>query len=346
MEYNIGLGAWNSVFAVPSELVDKHLKLAGAAQLKVILWVLRNAGNGFTVGDVAAALRMQEADVRDCMQYWVQTGLLMINENTISPAPAVPDITVPDDAFEEPSAPVPVEEVPSAPSETAVQPPAEKKRPLSRPEKPDLKYLSERIAQDDSIACMMQSADEIFGRITSNSDKATLLLIHEYDGLPVEVIIMLLQYAFSIGKCNMRYIEKMAVTWAEEEITTLEAAENKIKSLTGGRKAAKLVQRIIGADEHSPTEKETEYAALWLDVWKFSPDMIRAAYEVCVDTKGKYIPKYTSSILERWYNSGITTTEQVRQEKQSRRRTKKTEGYEATYDIEEYESTSVTDGEW
>ena len=42
MEYQLNLGAWNSVFVVPSILVDQHIKLAGAVQLKVILWVLRH----------------------------------------------------------------------------------------------------------------------------------------------------------------------------------------------------------------------------------------------------------------------------------------------------------------
>ena len=37
MEYKLNLGSWNSVFAVPSDIVDKHLKLAGAVQLKVLL---------------------------------------------------------------------------------------------------------------------------------------------------------------------------------------------------------------------------------------------------------------------------------------------------------------------
>ena len=43
MSYSINLGSWQSIFAVPSDVVDKHLKLAGGAQLKVLLWVLRHA---------------------------------------------------------------------------------------------------------------------------------------------------------------------------------------------------------------------------------------------------------------------------------------------------------------
>ena len=41
---------------------------------------------------------------------------------------------------------------------------------------------------------------------------------------------MLLQYASSIGKGNMRYIEKTGIRWSDEGIDSLELAERKIRS--------------------------------------------------------------------------------------------------------------------
>lgn len=35
MKFSINLGMWNSVFAVPTQVVDQHLKLAGGVHLKV-----------------------------------------------------------------------------------------------------------------------------------------------------------------------------------------------------------------------------------------------------------------------------------------------------------------------
>ncbi len=335
MEYTINLGAWKSVFAVPSEIVDKHIKLAGAAQLKVILWVLRHAGEGFSAEDMARSLSMHEADVRDSLQYWVQTGVIALHDNEIYPAEP-PVIAAEDTEDKTVSAPdpqpvsennIPLKEVPAA-----------KSRPMTRPEKPDHKYTAERINSDPDISFLMQSADEIFGRMIGMNDKSTLLFIHEYDGLPVEVIIMLLQYAFSAGKGNMRYIEKMAINWADEEINTIQAAEKKIKALTNSRTAAIRVQRILGLDEHSPTEKELELAELWINKWMYSDEMIRQAYEICVDQKGKYIPKYIGSIIENWHSAGITEVSQI---KQYQNKKKKKSGFEAAYNIDEYESTSV-----
>lgn len=344
MDYQLELGAWNSVFAVPSAIVDRHLKLAGGAQLKVILWLLRHAGETVTADDLGKALNMHPADVRDSMTYWIEAGLIRAQDGLLAPQADIPEIKTEEAAKADTAlksaetASVEDDNVATEQETASVTKPS---RALSRPEKPDSIYLARRMEEDAGIAYLMQTADEIFGRLTSVNDKATLLMIHETDGLPVEVIIMLMQYAAGIGKCNIRYIEKTAISWADEEINTLELAEKKIQNLTSGRSAAVIVQKLFGLDEHSPTEKETAYADRWMNQWKFSTDMLRRAYEICVDAKNKYIPKYVDSVLSRWNSAGIKTPEQI--EIDSSRKKAPKMSYEPTYDISEYESMSVID---
>ena len=357
MEYKLNLGAWNSVFAVPCDIVDKHIKLAGAAQLKVILWILRHAGEAFTTEDISASLSMSAADVRDSMLYWKETGVICENEGSFSPPEKVSQTNNDMPAAENNAGSVTkgaVKNNDNAPNDNSADEKNDTKnaeteekkasRTLSRPEKPDMVRLTERMNNDASIAYLMQAADEIFGRLTNNNDKATLLMIHETDGLPVDVIVMLMQYAADIGKCNIRYIEKMALTWADDEIFTLELAEQRIKRLTDGRTAAGAVQRIFGLESHSPTEKETELSDRWINEWGFSEDMLRTAYEICVDKKSKYIPSYVNSILERWYGQGISTPAQAEQDRLQKGGKKKMT-YGGAYDISAYESTSIADEE-
>ncbi|MGN0536832.1 MAG: DnaD domain protein [Acutalibacteraceae bacterium] len=336
MNYSLNLGMWGSVFAVPSEIVDKHLRLAGAAQLKVLLWILRHNSENFTDENIGQALSMQAADVRDAMQYWVQVGVIVINNNVITPPPQIQ--TVP-----QPPQPEEIEKVQTEENKTAVPSENETKQlsrlPVSSP-KPDMQYLARRMNEDENVAYLMQAADNILGRMTSNNDKCILLNIHEYDGLPVEVIIMLLQYASDIGKTNLRYIDKIAITWADEEINTLDRAEKKIKQLTEEREAAYRIQKIFGIDSHSPTERENYYANCWFKEWQFSEEMVREAYETCVDQKGKYIPKYTHKILEHWHQLGIKTVEQITDEENKHRKKAKAEKtYGGAYDLEAYENT-------
>lgn len=337
MNFSINLGNWNSIFAVPTSIVDKHIKLAGAAQLKVLLWILRHAGNNFSIEDVAEALSMHPADVKDSMQYWIETNILLISENTITPG-----------NIETPKSHPIIEKNKyknTQNNDTNKNSKSEKRpRSLSRPLKPDTLYTAERINNDPEIEFLTQEAQMILGRPISNGDCATLIMIHDNDGLPVNVIIMLLQYAVGIGKSNMKYIEKVAISWANEEIDTIEKAENKIRELSKKQKAWKKVEKIIGIEHRSPTSKENEFANKWINEWNFSEIMIREAYERCVDSKGKYIASYMDSIIKRWNNLNIRSIEQANDEK----RVTKSKNYQEpkrspSYNIDEYEKYSIFD---
>lgn len=351
MNYKMNLGAWNSIFAVPCSVVDEYIKLAGAAQLKVLLWFLRHAGENFSDEDMAAALSMSPADARDSMQYWIATGIITIDKESGLITPSVNETSVPfgfklteKPAFTakiEPKAEILKAEI--KPVELPMEKKqSEPKKPLSRPQKPDSAHLAERMVADPSIAFLMQEADNILGRMTSNADKCTLLMLNEYYGLPVEVIIMLLQYLQDMGKTNMKYIEKVAETWGDNEITTVDRAEKEIMRMTNSRTAFRLIVQTLGLEEHSPTDRELKQAERWVNEWHFTADMIREAYERCVDAKGKYIPNYVESILERWHKAQITTLEQAKAERKPKRAKFSSES-EATYDLEAYENSSIFD---
>lgn len=340
MSYSINLGAWNSVFAVPCSVVDDNLKLAGSVQLKVLLWVLRHAGEPFETQDISNALGIDRADVSDAMLYWQETGLISVSGRHLVPAPAEDKDSEPEDT--------------SVPPEIKQEAPKEEKphHVLSRPQKPDSDFVARRMSESTEIACLMQSAQEILGRLISGGDSATLLMIHDDFGLPSDVIIMLLQYAASIGKANMRYIEKAAMNWADEEINTHEKAEEKLRLLAENQKAWRTVEQSIGIPHRVPSKNEEAFASVWINEWKFSPEMIREAYDRNIDgAEGKYKPGYMNSILKRWHEEGITTTKQAADEKiehasarkSARAGKEKAKEKNLTFDIDEYERTSIYD---
>lgn len=334
MNYTMNLGAWNSVFAVPCSVVDKHIKLAGSVQLKVLLWMLRHAGESFEPADTAKALGIDRADVSDAMLYWEASGLVAVQNDQIKPEESA---AVPEPQPDIPPAAVPVQ------SDPAEEPAKPVHKILSRPQKADNSFVAKRIAESTEIACLMQEAEQILGRLISNGDSATLLMIHDDFGLPADVIIMLLQYVVSIGKAHTRYIEKVAMNWADEEIFTHEKAEEKLRRLDENRKAWRMVEQAIGLPHRAPTAKEEAFAAVWVGQWNFSIPLIHEAYERNVDATGKFTPNYINKILERWYKEGITTLEQAQKEQEERSARKADKPSKATYDIAEYERSGVFD---
>lgn len=340
MSFSINLGAWNSVFAVPSALVDRHIKLAGSVQLKVLLWVLRHAGEDFTAEDISAALGASTADVNDAMRYWIETGLIgesCANEDETL-IPAKKEDIVPSNSSSAVAAPsVPV-------SEKSVQ--ASTHTHTHRIQKPDGVFVAERILQSEEIGFLMQESQQILGRPISPALSSALLMSHDDYGLPVDVILMLLQYIKSSGKDNTHYIETVAKNWANDGIFTHEKAEEKLRQLDEIAKAWHVVENTLGISHRSPSAKEEQQTNRWMLEWNFSADMIREAYERCVNATGKLSMSYMNTILERWHKDNITTTKEAameQSEKAAVRKKGKEKERQSTYDIDEYERMSVLD---
>ena len=342
MSYKINLGVWGSVFAVPSSVVDKGLKLAGESQLKVLLYILRHNSHALTDESISQALGLHPEDVKDAIEYWTDKGLFIGEDGELS----IPDSSdgVKADA-----------EIPQG---TSVAVPAtnteEKKisdspRPVSRPIKPERSYVIGRIKADSNISFLMEEASVALGKLLSQPDMATLIMLHDTDGLPVEVILMLIQHCVDIGKGNMRYIEKTGIAWASEGIDTVSLADEKIKNYSNSTSAWNTVAAVFGMRiSGTPTKKQLEFADRWLNEWLFSESMLRFAYERCVDSKGEVSLSYINGILRRWKEASLKTTEDVlkHDESVSVQKTKKadkSQSQSASYDLDAYEKKSIFD---
>lgn len=333
MGFCLNLGAWGDIFAVPKEVVDNHIKLANVMQIKTLLYVLRHSSEEITVEEIAQALSKHPDDISDSLQYWVENKIIAQRGEQLFPSEEVRE------------APADKAKSASESGQNEEKKDSEKNitRLVSRPQKPDSVFLAKRINESEQIKTLMREAETILAKPISTSDSATLLMLHDTDGLPVDVILMLIQYAVSINKNNMRYIEKLGLNWADKEIDSIKRAEEEIKSLDETMKSWKTLVSIMGVDYHSPTANEKRFAARWINEWKFSSDMIREAYERCVDNTGKVRLSYINKILDSWNKNGVRNIEEAQLEKKKKTAGKKKPEKSVSYDIEEYENSSIFD---
>lgn len=75
--FNVNPALYGSVFAVPSVLTDKYLKLASPAAIKVLLLILRNPGEDFTVEELSKRIGYCKADTLDAVEYWISENVLV-----------------------------------------------------------------------------------------------------------------------------------------------------------------------------------------------------------------------------------------------------------------------------
>lgn len=323
MSCSISLGKWNNIFAVPSEIVENYIKNSNEAQMKVILYMLYSRAKSIDEKKIAEAVNISESEVLKSINYWKKEGYLICKDEKSGEK----DISLPQT------------------DEKGKDSAYHLQKPLSNNyRRPDSLYVATRIQSSKDINLLMQEAQVILGRPISNGDSAVLLMLHDNDGLPVDVILMLLQYAVSIGKTGMKYIEKTGSNWALEGIDNIEKAEKKIIKLHNTQVLWRKFENIIGIEHRAPTKCEEEAVNRWFDEWNYSDEMIKESYDRCVNSNGKYILKYMDSIIKRWHNQGIVKIEQALAENASRKnKSKKSTNNSPSYDIDAYEKYNIFD---
>ena len=321
VSYSVDFGKWNSVFVVPAELIEKYMKNSNEYQIKVILYILCKPGIEISAKQISEDINIPEPEVVKSVNYWKDKGYIRqcVNENNQNVCTEKICTEDKKDMYE-----------------TSVKSPV-------RYQRPDSFHVAARVQASSEINSLMQEAQIILGRPLSNGDSAILLMLHDNDGLPVDVILMILQYAVNVGKTGMKYIEKIGSSWAREGIDNLEKAEKKIMKLNKTQILWKRFEKIIGIEHRAPTKSEEEAVVRWFDEWKYSDELIKESYERCVNSNGKYILKYMDSIVKRWQSQGITTIEQALAENTKRKRKNSREDSKPSYDIDEYEKYNIFD---
>ena len=295
MSYYLNLGQWNSIFAIPTALVDQHLKLCSEAQLKVLLYILRNSDKAISAGDISKALSVSAEEVDNAVEFWCERGLLSHKEDRLEPsgtADAVPPVTAP------------------VPEEKEVKP--QKTNP-SRAQRPDSFFVSRLLKEDKNLAGLIEEAQTALSKPLSSGDTATLVMLYDTFGLPCEVIAMLINYSVSVGQANMRAIEKTAIRWSDSGIYTVGDAEREIERMASSDEAWKHVSSLYGIRNIGrPTKSQLEHAVRWTIDWSFSDEMLLEAYERCVDKKSEFNLRYINGILSKWNENNIKSLDTLK----------------------------------
>ena len=129
----------------------------------------------------------------------------------------------------------------------------------------------------------------------------TILFFTDRLGFSEDLIDYLIQYCVDRGKKDFRYIEKVAISWAEAGITTPKQAA---KAATKYDKNVYDIMKALGKSG-TPTKTEADYAIKWIKEYGFSQDIIMEACNRTVMATDKHRFEYADSILSSWYKHQV-----------------------------------------
>lgn len=327
--------------SISNYFIDEFMADANDAQLKIYLFLIRmmSANLPTSVVDIADKFNYTEKDVHRALMYWESRQLLSLEYDAAgnlsgiqvlsldnpyqvqSLQQASPRIT-PVLSFIRPATSF----TGSAPSMTApismpAQPPVQaggndgysfsgtasiSEYPVQEmkavPEKPsytmdDLKNFK----GNEEAQQLLFVAEQYIGRQLTRSDMETLLFIYDRLGFSVDLIDYLVQHCVERGKKDFRYIEKVALAWAEQGITTPKQAQLSSKKYD---KTVYTIMKALGKNS-TPAPKELEYISKWTNEYGFLLDVIQEACDKTVMTTDTHRFAYADGILSKWYRAGV-----------------------------------------
>lgn len=287
---NLHIRNKESVFSVPTAFVDRYMPYANEEAVKVYLYLLCHFNDAsLTIENVAKTFGITNTKVDKVLKYWNDQGVISYSDT--------------DDSCSIEFLPLEFSIDSSATEETDTE---QNVSAFTESPKYLVKDINSAMKNDKNVRDMFLVAEQLLGKPLNHNDMKTVYSFYDWLKLPIDVIVMLLEHCTSVKKMDLRYIEKVAITWADNGIDNFEKANVYIKGQAKLARAEKKVKRILQISGRDLTELETKFVRTWLQEYKAPEADIKNAYEITIMNTGKMNFKYMDAVLK---NIGKDTAE-------------------------------------
>ncbi len=158
---------------------------------------------------------------------------------------------------------------------------------------------------------MLKDIEKILARPLSSKEMEIYLGWQRDFSFPSELILILIEYCSSKGKNNFRYIEKVAESWYDMNIKTVEEAQHHIKQNEDKWSKIRRILSYLGMNTSEVMKPQEEMLEKWLFIYKFNIDIIQKACDICFERLNRADFKYIDGILSKWNQNNIRTLEDI-----------------------------------
>lgn len=297
--------------SISNLFIDEYMVDANAAQVKVYLHLARmlGAGAATSVSEMADRFNYPEKDIIRALKYWDKKGLLSLDydaegmptgihfkrlEAQSAVSAKTPNTSRSLAMYAEDE--VPVQEQLNQTFQ------GQEPQVFNRFEKPiystaNLKEFQAR----SNTGQLLFIAESYIGRPLTPAEMKSILFFTDELHFSDDLIDYLIAYCVDRGKKDFKYMEKVAINWAENNVTTPKQA----KSFS--TKYDKKIYTILNAlgKTSTPTAKEAEYVTRWTGEYGFDMDVILEACERTVLATDRHRLEYAESILSSWHRDNV-----------------------------------------
>lgn len=295
---------------VPNIFIDNYMADASGEFIKVYLYLLRcmnSNGGSVSISAIADYLNHTEKDVMRALKYWEKTGVLSLeldssnrltglcfndlNSCSVSEAPP---------AHVQPAPPVEVH--PLTVSGTT-------KSATSVAEKRDYSLDEVKAFCNNHEVSELLFIIETYLKHPLNSTEMNTIFFW-YDGLHFsgELIEYLVEYCITNGHSSLRYMDKVALGWAENGIDTIEKAKEHVSIRS---KAYYSIMKSFGISGRNLADSEMAFVNKWTKEYGFDTELIQEACKRTISATQKPSFEYADSILTNWHTNNVHNLQDI-----------------------------------
>ena len=272
-----------SAFIVPSSVI-RYLDSVSGSEIAVLLYVLSK--DNFTFKDGAASVGVSEKAFKEALECWIERGIVSRDSNT-------------------------AEDIPKSHSTvSSANTGKHTKRTSSLPS-----YTTEETANfletNAGTAEIIDSCENIIGKIFTTAETNIVIGMLDHLSLSGDYILLLFAHAAKIDKKSVRYVEKLALSFVDRDITRYTELEAELAALELTEDTLKFIRKLFGIGRRVFTEKERSMVKNWCVDFGYGREFIEKAYEITADSTGGASLSYANAILENWHNAGLKTLEEI-----------------------------------
>lgn len=289
-------GHQNAYTQISNTFIDEYMPAANGTYVKVYLTLLRMVSDAcfnVSISDIADALELTDKDVTRALKYWEKQGLIVISKNSYG---VICDIT-----FNMPKT------TDKQSEEVKV---SEEFKDTSFTNTTIKSYTTSelsRITSKDEFVWIINIVEKYMQRNLTPTDVELVAYLYDELHFNSELIFYLYENCISRGKKNTKYIQAVALNWAEAGVDSVDKAN---LYLTEYDNRYMDVMRAFGLNQ-APAPAQKQYIDTWLS-YGFEPAVIKEACDRTMIAVGGANFKYANGILENWRRQGIKTIEEIK----------------------------------
>lgn len=323
---NISSDIATSFTTVSDIFIDQYMPKANGEFVKVYLYLLRATGSGAgiaTISEIADHFSNTEADIVRALNYWASEGILQVQTSADGQITGINLCSLAVSGMQAAQS-----NIQSAVADNAAQNNLQnistaniqmqdsvvEKLKSQTPDKPapsQKEYTLDEIKEfrkNPDISELFFIIETYLKHTLSSTDTNMVLYWLDELHFSTDLVEYLVEYCITKGHSSLRYMNKVALGWADAGIKTVDQAKD---DAAAHSQIYYSVMKALGITGRNLVDSEVSLINKWVGEYGFDIELVKAACSKTISAIQKPSFEYTDSILANWRKKDVHTLKDV-----------------------------------